>query len=489
MKRTNSQVVSIVAVFILVVAALYGAPEDGPIADSTSHAANVHRYGAIGDGTADDTSAIRKAVQAGVGEVRFSKGVYRITETITIDLDRVGPTSIVGDAAARIVMAGPGPAFRFVGTHEGTAGPSTFQQNVWLRQRTPTVAGIEIVGEHPEACGIEATGTMQLTVTRVVIRQALHAIHLVRRNRNVILSQCHLYHNRGIGVFLDRLNLHQINIVNCHISYNEGGGVVAKGSEIRNLQVGTCDIEGNMGGPESEPTANILLDSTGSSVGEVAIVGCTIQHSHDAPGSANIRINGHSNPRAFTDEMRSGNIVIADNVLSDVQVNIELRNTRGVTITGNTFWKGYQHNLLITGSDNVVVANNVFDRNPRYHYGDGAQARLGLVFLECRDCTVNGNHVKGTGDVPAAIVVRQCRRFNITNCTILDGTNCGLLLEDVSDSRVSDCLIRDDRGGENSGLSLRIRGGRGNMVVDNYLGSGHAIQPGAAHVEGNYAGE
>ena len=33
---------------------------------------------------------------------------------------------------------------------------------------------------------------MQLTVTRTVIRKALHAIHLVRRNRNVIVADCHL---------------------------------------------------------------------------------------------------------------------------------------------------------------------------------------------------------------------------------------------------------------------------------------------------------
>src|SRR5690606_9314080 len=130
-----------------------------------------------------------------------------------------------------------------------------------------------------------------------------HAVHLVKRNRNVTLSECHLYNNRGIGVFLDRLNLHQINIANCHISYNSGGGVVSRQSEIRNLQIGTCDIEGNMGGADSEPTANVLLDATGSSLGEVAIVGCTIQHAHESPNSANIRVNLDSTRRNFTDEV------------------------------------------------------------------------------------------------------------------------------------------------------------------------------------------
>ena len=47
------------------------------------------------------------------------------SKTLQVELDRVGPTSIVADGPARIVMAGPGPAVRFVGTHQGTASPAT----------------------------------------------------------------------------------------------------------------------------------------------------------------------------------------------------------------------------------------------------------------------------------------------------------------------------------------------------------------------------
>ncbi|WP_197168240.1 glycosyl hydrolase family 28-related protein [Neorhodopirellula pilleata] len=48
--------------------------------------------------------------------------------------------------------------------------------------------------------------------------------------------------------------------------------------------------------------------------GGVAITGCTIQHTHDAPNSANIRILGRSRPVQQTDEPRHGNITIANNV-------------------------------------------------------------------------------------------------------------------------------------------------------------------------------
>jgi hypothetical protein len=411
--------------------------------------------GLVGDGIVDNTVAIQRAVDARVGELRFPKGTYRITKTITVELDKATHTAIDGGNVARIVMDGPGPAFRLLGTHDGTAAPDTVKPNVWNRQSSPAVCGIEIVGSHPDACGIEAAGTMQLTVSRVGVRGCWHGIHLVGRNRNVILSECQIYDNDGVGVYMENLNLHQINIANCHISYNDAGGVVARNSEIRNLQIGTCDIEGNMGGPGSQPTANVFLDSTGSSIGEVAIVGCTIQHSHDAPHSANIRIEGQSTKRPFTDERRHGNVTIANNVLSDVQVNVVLSNVRAATVSGNTMWKGYTSNLVVEDCRSIVVTGNVFDRNPRYHYGDGATAKHGLYFADSSDCTISGNQLGGTVDGEAAMVVRRCNRFNITGCSIVDYGRCGLLLDDVSNSRVSDCLIRDDREGAD-GVSIWI---------------------------------
>ena len=104
-------------------------------------------------------------------------------------------------------------------------------------------------------------------------------------------------------------------------------------------------------------TANVLLDCADGSVAEVAITGCTIQHTKNAPDSANIRIlgRGSMNRRGQRMEFNCGNVTIGDNVLSDVQNNIHLVGVRGVTITGNTFWQGYAHNLLVEDSTSVVV--------------------------------------------------------------------------------------------------------------------------------------
>ena len=434
------------------------------------------------NGKGDNSAKLQKMVDSQTGSIHLRRGVYRITKSIVIDLDKVGFTSVTGDGTATVVMAGPGPAFRFVGTHDGTAAPATVKDNVWQRQRAPMFAGIEIVGAHDEADGIEADGTMQLTISKVVLRKLRHGIHLVNRNRNVIVESCHIYGNSGVGIFYDKVDLHQSNIVGSHISYNGGGGIVVRGGNVRNIHVGTCDIEGNMS-RDGEPTANILLDSTGGSIAEVAITGCTIQHSHNAKDSANIRINGESTPRPFTDETRHGHITIANNVMSDVQINVDLANVRSVTMTGNTMWKGYQHDLRMHNCSHVVIGNNMFDRNPRYHYGDGKDSQQGLILTECNDCTLTGNHIASGGDIPAALQLTKCNRINITGGSVLNSKNAGILFTDVTNSRISNCIIDNDQ--QSDGTSIRIVGGKGNMIVNNQLGSDIQTSDLTAYIDGN----
>ncbi|MCH8923780.1 MAG: lamin tail domain-containing protein, partial [Planctomycetes bacterium] len=100
---------------------------------------------------------------------------------------------------------------------------------------------------------------------------------------------------------------------------------------------------------------------------------------------------GGSVTRSFASDELAGpggsvNVTITGNVLSDVMVNIHLRDCRSVAITGNTLWKGYQHNLLIEGCSNVVIGPNCFDRNPRYGPHNGPVAHNSLIVRNSEDC-------------------------------------------------------------------------------------------------------
>ena len=432
----------------------------------------VRDFGAVGDGTADDTAAVAKAIKHQAAF--FPAGTYRLTSTVRIALDEARWVSLRGDGAARVVMAGPGPAFHFVGTHAGTAAPASVKPGIWDIERTPVVDRLEIVGDHAEADGVRAEGTMQLSITNTVIRKVRHAIHLTGRNRNVLISDSHLYENRGCGVFYDNVNLHQSNITGCHISYNGGGGVVTRGGEVRNLHIGTCDIESNMK-PDGPPGANILIDSTGGSTDEVAITGCTIQHNSKSPDSANIRVLGAGivsgkNPTPT----QEGHIAITGNVFSDVAVNIHLQNARGVTITGNTFWEGFEHDVLVEKSSAVIVGANDFDRNPRYVVnGNWGKDKNGLVFRDSSDCKLSGFLVKGVWNKEAAVLLERCERFTVSDCSILDCDGVGLLLRDCVKTIVRGCMIRDDRVPAKATRSLKIEGEAGdNWVTQNMLSNG-----------------
>jgi len=426
----------------------------------------------VGDGKADDTAAVQTMVDAG-GAVHFARGTYRLTKTIVIDLDKTGFVSLNGDGVARFVMEGAGPAFLFKGTHGGSADPASLKPEIFERQRTPMVDGIEIVGAHAEADGIEATGTMQLTLNRVSVHEARHGVRLSVRNRNVIISDCHLYHNSGVGVFFDHVDLHQSNIVGSHISYNAGGGVVTRGGAVRNLHIGTCDIESNMT-PDAPPAANVLIDCTDGSTAEVSITGCTLQHNSKSPGSANVRFIGKGKPYGGDDTARWGHLSICDNVLSDVDVNIDLQEVRGAVITGNTFGVGIQHDLLAVGCSNIAIGPNTFDRNPPYYRGKSAEAKGGLVFRDCRDMTLTGLHIDGVRSHPAAVQIINGDTFNLSACTILDSDGAGLLLQNTRRSLVTGCLIADRRKDRKPAPSLRVEGGEDNTFANNKLAHGEA---------------
>ena len=147
---------------------------------------NIKHFGAKGDGKTDDTAAIQKAVATTGNRLFFPKGHYKISKTILIDLAKMGYASIRGNGDAQLIMAGAGPAFKIAGTHFGSADPEGFDKKVWSSERMPLVEGLSIEGQHQAAVGIEAIGTMQLTITRVQVRHTLHAIHL--RENKVELS-------------------------------------------------------------------------------------------------------------------------------------------------------------------------------------------------------------------------------------------------------------------------------------------------------------
>ncbi len=429
--------------------------------------ANVRDYGARGDGKNDDTMAILHAVAKGDGQIVFPRGEYLITRPLLIPLATHGRIAIEGAGGlARILMNGAGPALHLVGTHSRTAHPPDILEPVWQKERMPTVRALEIVGGHPQADGIRIEGAMQPTLQHLLIRRVRHGIHLANRDRNVVISDCHIYNNTGIGVFFDRVNLHQTNIHGNHISYCKQGGIVIVGSEIRNLQICSNDIEYNYD-LKAETSADVLFDCRDGTVREGTIVGNTIQAVR-SQGGANIRFLGaKDHPNAV------GLFAISGNLLGSQCKVLDLHACRGVVVSGNSIYSGYQHSIWAEDCEHLVLGNNTIDHNPEYRGSSTDQ----IVFRNCRNVNWTGGilqHTRpATDPVTASMEIAGCQNVSISGLQIVNARVRGIAIENSSLVRVADCTIRGSADDKSYRAALTVAKNCSQMMVtNNFLGRG-----------------
>ncbi len=426
---------------------------------------DVKNFGATGDGETDDTAAIQHAIIDGDGLLNFPKGRYRITKTLKIPLAGLSPFAISGSmGTATVVMEGHGPAFQIMGNHGGTGDPGSVKPSVWMSERMPAIREIALEGAHPEADGFQLEGTMQAVFDGVMIRNVRHGIHLTKRNRNILIVNCHIYHNRGVGIYMDSLNLHQINIATSHLSYNRLGGIRIERSEIRNLQITGNDIEYN-NTPRSfpelpiEPTAEIWIDTTadGASVNEITIASNTIQATSSKDG-CNIRIMEKA------DSSRPpGLIAITGNIIGSQETNVHLTGCYGVSLTGNSIYSCSHHNLLVENSQMITVGSNHFRRHTE-------KGGTGVRFTHSEDCAIAGcsfldESLEGQKNGASLLELQNCQRLAVTGCTFTNGVPYGIDARDCRDVLVTGCTIAETRKEPAAKAAIRFHGtGEGNRA-------------------------
>jgi parallel beta-helix repeat protein len=444
-------------------------------------AANVKDYGAKGDGITDDTGAVSTAIEAyNDGLLVFPAGKYRISRTIEIDLSKRGPMGISGSGgSAAVIMEGTGPAFRIKGTHEGTALPSTVKQEVWLRERMFILENIEINAKNRQADGIELQCLMQPVLRGCLIRGGKYGIILTRRNRNVLIEGNHIYDCSGVGVYLDSVNIHQIIISHNHISYCTEAGIRIRQGEIQNFQITGNDIEYNCS-RELTGSADIYIDlAKGGLVGEGTISGNTIQAVESKEG-ANIRFTGDPDR-----PHRLGLWSITGNHISNQENGILLQNTRGISITGNTFIRAYHRHIRISNSRNIVFKGNVIDYNTDY-FTANVRAFGGIQITGSRDILLHANIIDGVaGTAPgegAAIEITDSRNISLKNSRILNTGRRGVEVVDSPDTIVEGNIIGLV---DKKGIAISVKGNSAGTEITGNRSPGSRIESGIARVKRN----
>jgi hypothetical protein len=425
-------------------------------------------FGAKGDGKTDDTAALTHAIQRCDGQIVFPRGDYLITSSLHIPLESHGRLSIEGTGGtAKLIMAGSGPALSLLGTHRKSALPEHFLPGVWQKERMPTIRGLEIAGQHPQADGMRIEGAMQPTLQNLLIRRCRHGIHLLNRDRNVIISDCHIYDNSGIGVFLDRVNLHQINIHGNHISYCKQGGIRIAGSEIRNLQICSNDIEYNYD-LKAETSADILFDCREGTVREGTVVGNTIQ-AMPSPNGANIRMIGAGKDNANA----VGMFAISGNLIGSQQALVHLQACRGVVVSSNCLYSGLNHALLAEDAEHLVIGPNSIDHNSDYQ---GKSTDL-LLLRDCRNVNINGlllQHTRAPNiEAPASLELRNCHTINVTGSQVINARVRGIAVRGSKQIRIADCTIRGRKDDPTYRHAIDVDEASSQvMVTNNFLGKG-----------------
>lgn len=331
-----------------------------------SFAVNVKDFGAKGDGETDDTDAIKAAILGATdGLVEFPRGNYRITKTIDVDLSKHGTLGISGNgASATITMAGDGPAFRFIGSHDkGSAQPSSVKPVTWEKERMPLIDALEIIGAHSNADGIELKNTLMPTLRALLIRNVRNGIHLTSRNRNVLIDGCHFYNNSGIGIFLDNVNIHQF--------------------------------------------------------------------------------------------------IISDSHISNQELNIHLEHTRGISINGNTFIRGYNRHLLINNSSNLIINGNVFDHNKDY-FPSQPFAYGGILLSNGENVILSDNILDGSGngnqEDGGAIVIKNSREVSIITCHIKNPIFTGIQILNTINLHIVNCMITENAESNGMATGIMLKG-------------------------------
>ncbi|MBS0204668.1 MAG: right-handed parallel beta-helix repeat-containing protein [Planctomycetes bacterium] len=425
-------------------------------------------FGASGDGVTDDSAALEHALTAGDGVLRLHKGSFRLTRPLVIDLAKTGYAAVIGDGgASRLVMAGAGPAIKVVGTHRGTSMPKSVTDITWQKERFPTLSGFEILGEHPEAVGIELVRTIQPTVSQVLVRRCRYGIHLTERNRNVLITDCHLYDNELYGLFMDRCDLHQTNVTGCHISFNKRAGIKSLGGDVHNLQITGNDIEyNNRPGVDTadEGGAEVDFDAVEGTISEVTLSSNTIQATVQ-PGGANVRIRGSESGKT----QGACLIAITGNVLGSNTRGLDLAHVYRMTVTGNTIYDGGEYSILARSCRGLAIGSNTIC----WKADEKLPARDGLLFEDCEQVALIGLTAErlcsGSDNAGAGIMFHGCRDIQVSGCQIVDPLFAGLELRGCVRCVLTANSIVDRRDIPRMKHAIRLAGQNRDVMIQHNL--------------------
>lgn len=349
---------------------------------------NVSDYGAVGDGKADDTAVIRKAIQAAGmgGTVRFPKGTYRISGTLELEgVHLLGNVSggFPSDASVMpiiIVAHSDGPAVR-CGSYSSVHGlvlqyenvnfekPVKYPPTILLSGNGISISNVKIWGAYDAIAADGKSNIGRVNVENIFLPEVINTgVYLTKaydiptmRNVEVFCTNKYFLNN-GVGFKMGRLDeLHAANcfvigartgflfeedktkdggntyggLMNCSTDACQFGYVITSGSRLR-VTNGSY-LSHFIGFKISHPEATVIVDG--------AIIQANGDHIVDISDCGNVMISAcrfqkaFENPKAFGVHITGGKNIIVNGCTFDAfgpGVSLEGPANK-ITITSNVF--------------------------------------------------------------------------------------------------------------------------------------------------------
>lgn len=209
---------------------------------------HVKDYGAIGDGSTDDTASLQAAITYAIsvgGEVLLGQGKYRITGATGLLIDESATTA--DDDATRISIVGEGSGASQI-VHNGTGSAITYQggstssgPHSYLRLDGFRIDGTNGTGQH----GISIDNAAYFSMEDVTIYECDTALALTDVLSFQVSSSVFRYNKRGVTAsYVSFSRPNNVTFEDCVFGTNSTAAAVIEGAGLVRFRGGSVEVCG-----------------------------------------------------------------------------------------------------------------------------------------------------------------------------------------------------------------------------------------------------